>query len=295
MFHPIYGFKLPTNDAAPIWRYMSFAKLCSLLQRKELYFCSPAVLAQDDPYEGQPAYISIASVSNDINNRTDAEIQQLTKSSFKSSHVLMKYLASRGMTFQSYLRERTDAFMRANFVNCWHMNDSESQAMWKIYAGDGTGVAIQSTVAALKRAFHCEVVIGQVEYIDYKEHAASQPSGLNECAYMYKRKEFSFEQELRALVAGDRYLIVQHYNEDGSEGTPGAHEYYLVKPRDPSLAGVFVPIDLNKLVVRLVIAPMAPEWFVDVVKSITTTLAYSFPVCRSEVARVPPLLEGNCT
>jgi hypothetical protein len=36
--------------------------------------------------------------------------------------------------------------MLANFVNRWHMNEGESQAMWKIYAGDEAGVAIRSTV-----------------------------------------------------------------------------------------------------------------------------------------------------
>ena len=127
----------------------------------------------------------------------------------------------------------------------------------------------------------------------YTEHAASQPSGLNECAYMYKRKEFSFEREMRALIAGDHYLAVQYHNEDDSEGTPEDHDYYLVKPRDPHLPGVFVPVDLNKLVARLVIAPSAPEWFVEAVKSITTTLGFCFPVCLSEVARMPPLLGGS--
>jgi hypothetical protein len=166
--------------------------------------------------------------------------------------------------------------------------------MWKIYAGDGSGVAIQSSVGQLKQAVHCNV-IGEVEYIDFEEHAASRPAGLNECAYMYKRKEFSFEQELRALIAGDHYLTVQFHNEDGSQGTAEHHDYYLVKPRDPNLSGIFAPVDLDRLVTRLVIAPLAPEWFVEAVKFITTKLGFSFPVCRSEVARTPPLLSGNLT
>ncbi len=33
-----------------------------------------------------------------------------------------------------------------HFVSCWHENETESEAMWKLYLKSGDGVAIQTTV-----------------------------------------------------------------------------------------------------------------------------------------------------
>ena len=34
-------------------------------------------------------------------------------------------------------------------INCWHMNDFESEAMWKLYLKSNEGIAIQSTYQRL--------------------------------------------------------------------------------------------------------------------------------------------------
>jgi len=39
-----------------------------------------------------------------------------------------------------------------NAINCWHMNDHESAAMWKLYLKSDEGIAIQSTYRKLKDA-----------------------------------------------------------------------------------------------------------------------------------------------
>src|SRR5204862_530000 len=38
----------------------------------------------------------------------------------------------------------------ALYVSCWHINDDESAAMWTVYLGGREGVALQTTVGALR-------------------------------------------------------------------------------------------------------------------------------------------------
>lgn len=99
-------------------------------------------------------------------------------------------------TLQEYLKRRWSAFMRANFVNCWHMNDDESQAMWKIYAGENAGIAVQSTVGRLIKALSKDswpIHIDEITYVDRSQYMR-QWKGTSRSPYMYKRKEFEYER-----------------------------------------------------------------------------------------------------
>lgn len=40
------------------------------------------------------------------------------------------------------------------YANCWHINENESAAMWKLYLDSRNGIAIQSTVNRLKKSLH---------------------------------------------------------------------------------------------------------------------------------------------
>lgn len=40
-------------------------------------------------------------------------------------------------------------FPKNLFVNCWNMNENESDAMWKVYASNDKGIAIQSSLGNL--------------------------------------------------------------------------------------------------------------------------------------------------
>src|SRR5205807_5294014 len=38
-------------------------------------------------------------------------------------------------------------------VSCWHVNDGESAAMWKLYSQEDSGIAVQSSVDRLNKGF----------------------------------------------------------------------------------------------------------------------------------------------
>ena len=76
-------------------------------------------------------------------------------------------------------------------VLCWHMNEVESAAMWKLYLNSNEGVAIQTTYSNLKAIFQSKrtmFYMGRVNYIDYKKEEI--PSHNSYFPITYKKKVF---------------------------------------------------------------------------------------------------------
>src|SRR6266496_3905331 len=102
--HPV--FEAPTNLSIPIWRYMDFTKFVSMLENGGLFFSRADKLG--DPFEG--------SYSRGNEAMRPIMYGDLTK---KSAAFMAQWSRS--------MREWT-------MINCWHMNEHESAAMWKLYA-----------------------------------------------------------------------------------------------------------------------------------------------------------------
>lgn len=144
-------------------------------------------------------------------------------------------------------------YIRYNkFINCWHMNDSESDAMWKLYGNPiGETVAIRTTVGCLKKSlknYPFPVYMGK---INYKER--NVPEGNLYFPVIYKRKPFQHEQELRLCISGDNsnppHIDLDNLKEIGMKGMP-------------------VHIDLNHLIDKVVICPNSSHWLFDSVEYI---------------------------
>ena len=138
-------------------------------------------------------------------------------------------------------------------INCWHMNDYESAAMWKLYLKSNEGVAIQSTFKRLTESLNNyeenDVYIGEVKYINYETEWL--PEGNTFYPFLHKRKSFEHEHELRAII---QKVPVRRGQLDLS-----------LEILD---TGTYVNIDLNTLVEKVIVSPTAPMWFNDLVKSI---------------------------
>ena len=104
------------NELKPqteLWRYMDLARFLALIDRKELYFSR--LHEFEDTWEG-------AWSPSDPLFRRDPEYMKLAASHLTSSLPL---------------------------VSCWHENETESVAMWKLYVSGKEGVAIKTTVLSL--------------------------------------------------------------------------------------------------------------------------------------------------
>lgn len=212
--HPC--FKPPSDLNIKIWRYMDFTKYVSFLDSKSLFFSRSDLF--DDPYEGALSHHNI----------------RIRPEFYKDSGIPVGSLEG-----LSKFREHVRQWI---FVNCWHMNEHESAAMWKLYARTNEAVAIQSTYNNFKECLPEEVFLGIVNYIDYEKEWLPEDNML--WPFVHKRKSFEHERELRAVI-----------QELGSANLPNSE------------LGRLISVNLEKLVKSINISPSAPEWFADGEKS----------------------------
>jgi hypothetical protein len=220
-----------------LWRYMDFIKFMSLLERSALFFCQ--VRRLEDKYEGSFSLISDFYV--DLESDMGKSLVNY-RNNFKG---MMSYLC----------------------VNCWHVNEEESAAMWSLYSNRGQGIAIQSTIGKLEEAFRGfparSFWMGKVNYGQAVITPSAEPF-LGENLLFYKRKSFEHEREYR--------LMITQTSDNNLE----------------PLGGVYVRVDLTSLIERIYIAPNSPGWFSELVKSITESkYNLNVEVIQSDIDRDP--------
>ena len=146
-------------------------------------------------------------------------------------------------------------------INCWHMSEVESAAMWSIYQRDGRGVAVVSTWGKLTSSIidQRSVYGTAVRYVDYETTLIPESSLFQ--PLLHKRQSFSHEQEVRLLTLGS------------GEG--------------PAPVVLPVVVNLKELITEVRVAPDAPSWFADVVRDATTRYGQDFDVNQSSLGVDP--------
>jgi hypothetical protein len=246
---------------------MDLAKFLSLLESRCLFFVRLDQLADFDPFEGYYTNLNL-EIDNlrfeqmpeewkDSTGIQDEKIFEAIKNSQKESRNVVKYNRS------------------TTFVNSWHIKEFESAAMWKIYLSNNEGIAIQSTyqrlIESLASYNDFDIHIGKIRYIDYEKEAI--PKGNLLSPFMYKRKSFEYEDELRALI-----------------WTPEYGKNDLANPQFNKYAdvlGLYVTVDIEHLVENIFVAPSAPSWILEVIRSIAKTLGVDKEVKQSNLASTP--------
>jgi hypothetical protein len=208
-----------------------------MLANGTLYFpCATTQLS--DPYEGWlprshiKAHVqSIGGILEQMETTRDTLVAQHPTRDRAPLDALLEE-AERKLNFQNLLRETNSKFG----VNCWHINEHESEAMWQLYTAGGQGIAIESTKARLEGALRGDgIILDQVRYMDFDSDEIEK--GHSNYGLFLKRKSFAHEQELRATV-----LLP----------TPGT--------------GIGVPCDLNALIAQIHIFPKAPLYYAEAVR-----------------------------
>lgn len=196
-----------------VWRYMRASRFQELLQNQNLHFASANQF--DDRFEGAVAVqpfdfpVDPRYTEMDHAEKAFAELKRLTK------------------------------------ICCWHIEDHESDAMWKLYSDLGKGVAITSTpvklVASLtpfrlKPDYGIENLWGgNVSYVDLLKERLRV--GMIERFY-FKHNAFSWEQEFRMAIS-----------------VRMAEEFGVNVPEN----GIFVPANVSNLIEEIYIGPTLEE------------------------------------
>lgn len=239
----------PENENIKIWRYLDFTKFVSLIDTRRLYFARADKL--EDPFEG-------SWPKNNVNGRNNIP-EDLSK---KKQQKFIEF-----MRFKGEVHKELPRYVA---INCWHMNEYESAAMWKLYLKSNEGIAIQSSYASLKKSLidDEDILVGMVKYLDYDSDFISSCNTIT--PFIHKRKSFEHEQEIRALV------IKWPVGDNGIDLSTDTIEY-----------GLEIKADIERLIERIYISPTAPAWFADLVRAVITRYGYNFEVVHSMLNENP--------
>lgn len=207
---------MPTSPPRPpltsiLWRYMSLEQYLHLLISKGVFLSFPGKL--NDPFEGSLPTRTIIRLRS-------LEAARCIERSTKRGHV----------------------------VSCWHEMEHESDAMWRLYAGRGCGIAIKTDFGSLLESLVGQVepyhtyTAGRVRYVDYDTEDIPVLHGMS---LFYKRLSFAHEHEVR---------VVCFENESETK------------------AGVVYRVEIQKLIHEIVVSPLAETWLFDLAKNATMLL-----------------------
>jgi len=155
-----------------VWRYMSFAKLVWMLQKKQLWMSAAELLG--DKWE---VMLDTPQLNTVIKKRPpDYSAQAATE---------------RAASIIRELRKQT-------FVNCWTASEHESHALWRIYCPSSEGVAIQTTLNRLR-----ESVGLPVHEVVYGIHGTDGRTPDVTKLVTQKRPMFAYESEVRIVLVND--------------------------------------------------------------------------------------------
>jgi len=241
--HP--SFPQPLSKNTKIWRYMDFTKFVSLISSNSLFFNRSDLF--EDTFEGSfPKRNPILRQRNLEDYMSDNDAQRSAETS----------------------GDIVRAFKQWTYINCWHANEHESAAMWKLYSKINESIAIESTYADLKNVLQDDIYLGLVKYIDYDTELIPEGNIFN--TFMYKRKSFEHEKEVRALLQRppSAYGEIQPYREN---------EKY----------GVNIDINLNQLIKKIYVAPDAPNWLLELTEEISRKYNITADVQKSNLNEEP--------
>jgi hypothetical protein len=245
------------NDPSKkIWKYMDLAKFVSMLATRSLYFACP--IQFHDPYEGQLPRSHVEAESQMVQAFVDQTLA--VRQQMASRGIPLQNLdAAFDRNFDRMRGARKEAAMKFG-VSCWHDNEHESEAMWKLYSASGQGIAIESTVEQLRASLGDMkgLQIDPIRYMDFDRDPIEK--GHRHYGLFIKRKSFEHEKELRATI-----LLPE----------PGK--------------GTAVPCDLDVLVNCVHVSPLGDGFVRDAIEALCTgnTHHLAKPVVRSPLYDAP--------
>lgn len=164
------------------------------------------------------------------------------------------------------------------YASCWHMNEYESEAMWKMYCVNREGVAIQTTYKKLARSFRSKSMqIGEVNYVDYEEGFG--------CGPMDKRYAYKHEKEVR--------IIYGNYKARMAWEREHKDNYDKLSVSLP--VGISFKWNLERVIQGIWVHPHASLMYYEVVAEIVRRLTpkLSTRIKWSELKGIPSWLEGS--
>lgn len=226
---------------------MDFAKFVSLLENQTLHFSRCDSLG--DPFEG--------TITATMLEALEAQSMEVAKGKNPNTPPAPSLV--------NQIRQMFKETRQNTFVNCWHCNDHESAAMWRLYSLYDQGISIVSNYDKLREALPSFSYIGRVNYIDFNKDFFHPGNLFN--PIMHKRISFAHENEVRAVITTRFAKPPENISVVGS--------------------GIQVPIEINKMIDTIYVHPESPNWYLELVSSLVKRYAVEVEVLRSNLGAAP--------
>jgi|GEM_PF-757961 len=222
-----------------IWRYMDLGKFLSLVQNSQLWLSHRSTFK--DPYEGR--------YSKPIAEEIQQERWGIDEPNDEDS---------------AYFSDQNTE----DYVSCWNMKQSQSAALWDVYTEGDNGVAIKSTVGALKEAidwFPESKVAYQLQFGKVTYHTTGEEPRGHYAPIFTKRDIFDFENEYRIVLTS--FDSLDDVEIDGVKIIPEV--------------GIGVKIDPSILIDEVYISPSAGGYLRDVVERLKCDYGPDYSIKKS--------------
>lgn len=239
-----------------LWRYMSIEELQDILENKVLQL-TPA-LKFEDHWEG---HIPLKWVKN-----------------WYKKLFSMPDAAEIDDNFAHYYVE---CVKHNTFIKCFHNAEIESEIMWRSYSPKGKGVAIQINSDELSSPVHlykphdlnCRVVPITYVPVFTEDNPVMKP----ETMYLFKRKEFEHEKEVRIIGQNVKKVVEDHNQIVGNFYRVGQWDTHLLIPD----FGQSVPIEPNHVIQSIVVNPFDDGQIAKSVIALVNKYRFRNPVRHS--------------
>lgn len=295
------GIQKDIDDDVILWRYMDISKLLAILVNKELIF--PRFDQFEDKLEGYPDHY--------INH---------FKSSYMESPFLGSYGIHKGYIETGLRKNLIEIINYSSYISCWHINEFESAAMWRLYCTSSDSIVIKTTVGKLKEAIasHTEMLsFGKIIYDSkYEKIKKIDKVDLSDPLFT-KRESFDHEKEFR-IIYRDREKLHNHINEMNDEfseyhrkksesgcyttlnsetikllesgeyfdSSHNLRKSFFDKLRENQKIVESVEINPTSLIDEIIVSPYSPAWFVEIVEKTIFQLGYIFKIYKSDLNKL---------
>jgi hypothetical protein len=268
----------PLNPDEIIWRYLGLANFVHLISSQSLFFSRADRL--EDPFEGTINFTSYKAFVDDI-EKTPLKEKPVERVSllYRGEWVV---LSVNPKDIRRHMYDVLSWFRSCTYVNCWHRNTNESDAMWKLYSKNlSESVVIRTTVNKLQDAVPAKVSLSPVKYVDYQSEYRF-PDFVS-APFTTKRISFSHEREARLIFLEPPF---------GAE-IDGHKSFDMNKINTEAGELISLNISLDKVIDEIRLSPLSQPWMKEVITNLLEKFNVNIPVKPSEIQIEPFILSDD--
>jgi len=258
------------RGAIKLWRYLSLDKLVDLRSSGQLFFAPLSSFIRSDPFEGFLPASAMGALGglyrrgvDDLENSIEQLDDYCERSRYAVPDDAREMLQLKLQDLKATPKRFFHAIAQCQTVNCWHANDVESEAMWRLYSDNGKAVAIETTVDALRESIASReaqhvVHVYPVKYLDFFDKALTSDDCVVDGRHttpLLKRLSYRHENEVRAFIG----------RVPSNPREAAKIEYWQPAP-------IRLPVDVTVLLKRVHVSPYAVEPFGGSVQTICKSL-----------------------